>query len=715
MQKHRWHRLAPIAVALLLVNAGGVIGLPKAASAKTTPIKHVVVIMLENHTLDNYFGDFPGVAHTRWGVTEPHAPNPMPEDINHSAPRAYAAMNGGKMDDFDPLGKVQYKRGDIPTYWAYARHYGLGVNFFTDAATSSTPNHIAMVAAQTGGDFSTPHVRGCHAALNQLVLDRDVNGLEWYGHPCYHIQSIPEELTKAGLSWKFYGTANDWNPLPFIKSTSNLAAAPAKQVITDAGHNRLPAVSFVVPDLYEYSDHPPEPTQPAQNFVASVVNAIMRSRDWASTAIFLTWDDFGAFYDHVPPPQVDGRGLGPRAPLLVISRWARRGYISTRRGEFASFDKFIEENFGLPSLGARDSLASTSNLMDYFNFSGRPPNGKLIEPMLPYSAVLQGPYYQQSLPSATVSPAAGGPGTKFTYTVIYTHKTRPAVHNVIVDGHPIAMTAGKSLGSGSVAYQAKTTLAPGPHTYSFRFSAGNAAWRLPLNNVPYTGPIVAPFHLTGITARSPGNDNGVGQAGKPLTIQVKYTSPAGKAPTKADVVVDGVPHAMTDVSGKPATGIIYQYAASSESQGDHYFQFEFNDGSGLRDFQEFDYSISPIVMQDSGVKPASGTPATKFTFSTVYYGPKMPAKVDVVVDRKAHPMTHVFGDAHSGAKYSATMRLPVGKHIFAFYATDGPDSWSAPNLHVYRGLTVSASGQPPAHARITAPRPDTNPYPYDPS
>ncbi len=124
--------------------------------------------------------------------------------------------------------------------------------------------------------------------------------------------------------------------------------------------------------------------------MSSIVNAIMHSSEWNSTAIFVTWDDFGGWYDHVPPPQVDGIGLGPRVPLLVISPWAKPGYISSQQGEFASFDKFIEEVFNLPSLGARDSLASTSDLMDYFNFS-QTPDPKLIEPKLAYSSVLSVP------------------------------------------------------------------------------------------------------------------------------------------------------------------------------------------------------------------------------------------------------------------------------------------------------------------------------------
>ena len=131
-----------------------------ARSDQTTPIKHVVVIMEENHTFDNYFGAFPGVNNNPvgpsgqpWGVTEPAASDPLPYDLDHSGPRAYGAIDGGKMDNFDPMGDVQYSASDIPTYWSYAQKFGLGENFFTSISSSSTPNHIAMIAGQSGGDF----------------------------------------------------------------------------------------------------------------------------------------------------------------------------------------------------------------------------------------------------------------------------------------------------------------------------------------------------------------------------------------------------------------------------------------------------------------------------------------------------------------------------------------------------------------------------------
>src|SRR5579863_10426736 len=121
---------------------------PHSRAGETSPIQHVVVIMQENHTFDNLFGTFPGVN----GFKEAHAANPLSGDIDHSGPAARAAVDGGKLDGFSARGQVQYHEADIPTYWAYARRFGLSDNFFSSDVTSSTPNHIAMFAGQTGGN-----------------------------------------------------------------------------------------------------------------------------------------------------------------------------------------------------------------------------------------------------------------------------------------------------------------------------------------------------------------------------------------------------------------------------------------------------------------------------------------------------------------------------------------------------------------------------------
>ncbi len=684
-----------------------------AATQATDPIQHVVVIMEENHTFDNYFGDFPGVG-SQYALTEPAASNPAPHDIDHSGPRTRFAIDGGAMDGFDPLGKVQYKKSDIPVYWAYAQHFGLGENFYTDAASSSTPNHIAMIAAQTGGNDQTIHVHGCLSPANDVVLDRDAGGDESFSQPCYNIPSVPAELTAKGLSWKYYGMAPVWNAPQYINGLKKTPGVDSSQIITDAQANKLPNVSFVIPGQDSQSDHPPQATLPAQNFVSSIVNAIMHSSEWNSTAIFVTWDDFGGWYDHVPPPQVDGIGLGPRVPLLVISPWAKPGYISSRQGEFASFDKFIEEVFNLPSLGARDSLASTSDLMDYFNFA-QAPDPKLIEPTLAYDKVLSVPNVGGAAVggshAGTVSPPSGGPSTTFTFAVMYQNATTPTTAKAVVDGsQTVPLSFAKKVGKLD-EYEGTTKLAPGPHTYRFRFGAGGKSYQLPLNNVPFSGPQVLPYDITGFKV-TPGN--GAQQLGKPVTFSCTYKSPAGKTPVTAAIDIDNNAHALKAVSGTAAKGIHYQYTTSHLTQGTRYFALQFNDGSGLQTIQKYSVDITPIYLQNSSVSPTSGTTSTNFTFSTTYTGPDPATEVDVVVDGTSHPMKLQSGNPSTGAVYQATLSLSSGKHDFAFYATDGTNEWSDPATPgTYTGLTVSAKGTAVAHAKIRAPKPDDAPYAYD--
>src|SRR5207248_6721277 len=206
-------------------------------------------------------------------------------------------------------------------------------------------------------------------------------------------------------------------------------------------------------------DHPPGALQGGENFITTQVNAVMQSPYWKSTAIFVTWDEFGGFYDHVAPPVVDGVGLGLRVPLLVISPYAKHNYISHQQGEFSSFVKFIEEDFTLPSLGQRDALASTSDLMDFFDFHQQlqPP---LILPPLHYSQTLRVPSYgaggaHQNI-QAVVTPVVGGVSTNFKFYVIYCLKNTPAIHTITIDRTSSTMRPLKSAQGGGMIYEYDT-------------------------------------------------------------------------------------------------------------------------------------------------------------------------------------------------------------------------------------------------------------------
>ena len=684
-----------------------------ASSAQAGPIQHVIIIMEENHTFDNYFGAFPGAN----GVIEAPASNPAPHDMGHSGQRAAAAIDGGLMDNFPALGAVQYQQSDIPVDWDYATHFGLGDNFFTSAASSSTPNHLAMVTAQTAGEDETVSgVKGCASPLNNVVLQRDKLGNETFGQPCYTVPTIPDELTQAGLSYKFYGNLPAWDASQWLTSLDGVPAVQATSIITDAVNNRLPTVSFVTPNNDPTSDHAPQPTQPAQNFESSVINRVMKSKSWSSTAIFVTWDDFGGYYDHVAPPVLDGVGLGPRVPLLVISPYAKTGYISHQQGEFASFDKFIETEFSLPNVGQRDSLADISDLTDFFDFN-QAPSPTLIEPTLPYSPVLSVPHLRTeavagSQPS-TVTPAAGGPGTTFTYQVMYNSTATPTVHNAIIDGTPTLMALQRHISTGVDEYSVNAKLAPGPHTYSFQFSDGTTNWQLPLGTTPFTGPQVTPFDLKTIRV-TPATSV---QLGHPITFSAVYVSPTGAWPTTARIRIDDVPYDLTAVKGtNPKKGITYAVTTSALSPGDHYFDLQFDDGTGLQTLEEYSTpAVTPIVFAGSTVDPTSGPTSAPFTFSTQYFGTNPATQVDVEVDNVPYPMDYVSGTPDTGALYSTSLTLPVGTHTFAYSATDGTNSWGDPlTPGVYSGLTVTSAPAAPGRGTITAPAaPVQAPYGYD--
>jgi hypothetical protein len=222
-----------------------------------------------------------------------------------------------------------------------------------------------MLAGQTGGNNETISSSGCASSANTLLYARDKLGADSWAFPCYSVTSLPTALSAAGVSWRYYSKEQVWDTPSYIKGLAGSAndIHNPNQFVADVKAGHMPAVSWVTPSGGA-SDHPPAPLEPAENFASGIINAVMQSRYWSSTAIFLSWDDWGGFYDHVAPPQVDGVGVGPRVPLIVISPYAKHAYISHQEGEFASLVKFVEADFGIASLGQRDARAQTSNLMD---------------------------------------------------------------------------------------------------------------------------------------------------------------------------------------------------------------------------------------------------------------------------------------------------------------------------------------------------------------
>ena len=408
-------------------------------------IQHIVFIIKENRSFDEYFGTFPGADGAITGVCGTCGPGGTPEILTlgvtpdrtcvgttcynpgHQYRDAQLAVDGGRMDGFNlesygtvvmPDGALlpytQMGEAGIPNYWSYAQHFTLADHMFSSMNGPSMPNHLYLVAATSTGvftksgltlsaidtpsDASDPKSQdwGCDSDSDTVVAVMDSNGLitgqpggPAAQFPCLDptAQTIVDSLQSNNISWRYYapggsavtGPANapggyQWNTLDEVNHIRNGPLwtpnyiAPDTQFVSDAAQGNLPAVSWLVTG--EASEHPYNSTCLGENWTVQQINAIMNGPDWATTAIFLTWDDWGGFYDHVPPPGIDKLGLGMRVPLLIISPYAKPGNISKTQYEFASFLAFVEKRFGLSSLTNRDATAN--DMEDSFDFTQQP-------------------------------------------------------------------------------------------------------------------------------------------------------------------------------------------------------------------------------------------------------------------------------------------------------------------------------------------------------
>jgi phospholipase C len=388
-------------------------------------IKHIVFIVKENRTFDTLFGRFPGADGVTWGRTcngktlrLRRAPDRAWGPV-HSFDEGLRAIDGGRMDCFDKLYEernlasyVQYRRDQIPNYWAYARHFTLADHFFSSIYGPTGPEHLWTVAAQSnrfvdnernyqGGagrvreycDDSKERAFAFKKMTrkqtdfaysleeNRSLIGELVKRFWVTRWPCFNIAVLPDLLQQRGISWTYYRGSNPWvDPLREIRHIRYGSMwrhrVSESQFIPDVTSGKLPAVSWLVPPV-ELSDHPPGSICEGENWTVRALNALQRTRQWSHTAVVLTWDDFGGFYDHVPPPHLDLYGLGPRVPAIIISPWVKPSYIERGTLEFSSVLKFIERVFDLPSLASRDRRAA--DMLDAFDFHQR-PNPPLILP-----------------------------------------------------------------------------------------------------------------------------------------------------------------------------------------------------------------------------------------------------------------------------------------------------------------------------------------------
>jgi phospholipase C len=374
---------------------------PTSERAASFPIKHIVIIDKENRSFDTMFGLFPGADGASKGelsngkvIPLGHMPDQTLLDVGHAGAAATLAVNNGKMNGFNLLpGAIQngrdiadsqYHQSDIPNYWKYAQAFTLDDHFFSTINGPSFPNHLITVAATSGNTTDNPrgqlvHAWGCDGGKQSVVNGITPDGRPFLTHPCFDFQTFPDLFQRYHVSWnyyapKVYASGYVWSALDAIRHIrygplwkTNVPLDTA--FIKDVKAGRLPQVSWLVTNARE-SDHPPASICLGEDWTVRQINAVMQSKYWKDTVIFLAWDDFGGFYDHVAPPKLDYISLGPRVPTIVISPYARPHFIDHSQLEFDSISRFFEQDYHLPSLTDRDRHAAS--MLSSFDFHQKP-------------------------------------------------------------------------------------------------------------------------------------------------------------------------------------------------------------------------------------------------------------------------------------------------------------------------------------------------------
>jgi phospholipase C len=368
----------------------------------------------------------------------------------HGAGAATADIDGGKMDGFvaqaenagcaetggcgkctseptscglDVMG--YHDARDIPNYWTYAKDFVLQDDMYASAASWSLPEHLYLVSGWSAvcSNAEPENPLTCASSLSPITPAKTWSHPLEPGKTQYPWTDITYALHKAGVSWRYYiheGSEPDceddeavtcgkvklevktpgiWNPLPDFTDVKaggqegNVEPLPKFYTAANqAGTCGLPKVSWIVPSA-EVAEHPPSPVAKGQAYVTTLINTIMRSPCWGSTAVFVSWDDWGGFYDHVVPPSVDGNGYGLRVPGLVISPYAKTGYVDHQQLSHDAYLKFIEDDFlsgerlnpstdGRPDArpDVREESPGLGDLANDFDFDQPPNSPQLLSP-----------------------------------------------------------------------------------------------------------------------------------------------------------------------------------------------------------------------------------------------------------------------------------------------------------------------------------------------
>ena len=393
-----------------------------AAGAANPKIRHIVFIVQENRSVDNLFNGFPGADTVRSGLnssgqTVPLQPIDMtaPYDLDHSHHGFTTEYAGGAMNGFDRVGSSACTTGcppqnvraygyvpqsEVQPYWTMAQQYAFADRMFQTNQGPSFPAHQYIVSATSLASTSssllaaenpdvpgsTNTTAGCDAPTGTTVrlIDPASGDESQRTPPCLDHPVLFDLLDQHNVSWRYYQPnvgAGLWyapDAISHIRYGPDFAnvVTPSTQIFTDIQQGQLAQVSWVIPTAAA-SDHARSTDGSGPAWVASVVNALGASKYWSDTAIFVTWDDWGGWYDHVKPQTFNAYEDGFRVPLIVISPYARPGYVSHVQHEFGSIIKFTESAFGLGTLGYTDARAD--DLSDCFDYNQTPITFRQIQ------------------------------------------------------------------------------------------------------------------------------------------------------------------------------------------------------------------------------------------------------------------------------------------------------------------------------------------------
>lgn len=416
-------RIAILSIALLLSACGQGAGSSVSPPSGPTPgppgkrypaIDHVVIVVQENRSVDNLFQGFPGADTRPYGlgkngrkITLQSIPLETVWDFAHDSNSFFNACDGTgsypgsncKMDGFDkefwhcgkpgdprcPNADPPYSyvpRSETRPYFFIGENYVFADQMFpSNFDSSSFVSHQYIIGAQADSTVNYPIGSwGCesYSYIPTVTQQRSIGGNV---PPCFNFTTLGDELDAAGISWRFYtstvgSSGGVWSAYQAIKHIytgpdwKRNVVTPQTTFFNDVSHGNLPAVSWVTPTC-QNSDHAGCGGNTGPDWVASLVNAIGTSQYWKSTVMFVFWDDYGGWYDHVPPQVVDYDGLGIRVPMLVVSAYSKRGCVSHVRYEHGTILKFVEDQWGLARLSASDARANPIGT-DCFQFSKAP-------------------------------------------------------------------------------------------------------------------------------------------------------------------------------------------------------------------------------------------------------------------------------------------------------------------------------------------------------